>query len=179
MPQKVRPEGAHEVDGAAPDAGAKDCKQVVGSFEAVLVALVLVVRLRGHGAVDYNSEVRPILNARCISCHGGVKRSAGFGVLFREDALRHRLRDSGAGTIVMQPESTAILEPILDELPDLSGYGHVSSALGGKAVLAVPRERPEQPTAGAVPHLDGGVIAARGDPAVVSHRWRISDSRGA
>ncbi|MBW3630648.1 MAG: PSD1 and planctomycete cytochrome C domain-containing protein [Gemmatimonadetes bacterium] len=41
---------------------------------------------RGH-QVDFNTEVRPILNEKCISCHGGVKRAGGFGVLFREDAL--------------------------------------------------------------------------------------------
>jgi hypothetical protein len=54
---------------------------------AVLAGVLGVVALRGEDAVDFNDEVRPILNGRCISCHGGVKRSAGFGVLFREDAL--------------------------------------------------------------------------------------------
>jgi mono/diheme cytochrome c family protein len=37
--------------------------------------------------VDYNSQVKPILNKHCIACHGGVKQAAGFSVLFREDAL--------------------------------------------------------------------------------------------
>jgi hypothetical protein len=37
--------------------------------------------------VDFNAEVRPILNAKCITCHGGVKQSGGFSLLFREDAL--------------------------------------------------------------------------------------------
>ncbi|HEX6068908.1 MAG TPA: DUF1553 domain-containing protein [Longimicrobiaceae bacterium] len=54
---------------------------------AVLAGILGVVALRGEAAVDFNAEVRPILNGKCISCHGGVKRSAGFGVLFREDAL--------------------------------------------------------------------------------------------
>ena len=37
--------------------------------------------------VDYNAEVKPILNQKCISCHGGVKKKAGFSLLFREEAL--------------------------------------------------------------------------------------------
>ncbi|RPE13123.1 DUF1553 domain-containing protein [Chitinophaga lutea] len=37
--------------------------------------------------VDYSTEVKPILNKHCISCHGGVKQSGGFSVLFREEAL--------------------------------------------------------------------------------------------
>ena len=37
--------------------------------------------------VDYNAEVKPIINQKCISCHGGVKKKAGFSLLFREEAL--------------------------------------------------------------------------------------------
>ncbi|HLV00058.1 MAG TPA: c-type cytochrome domain-containing protein, partial [Acidobacteriota bacterium] len=37
--------------------------------------------------IDFNAEVRPILNANCTVCHGGVKREAGLSLLFRSDAL--------------------------------------------------------------------------------------------
>src|SRR5688500_10249770 len=37
--------------------------------------------------IDFSSQVKPILNKRCISCHGGVKQNGGFSVLFREEAL--------------------------------------------------------------------------------------------
>ncbi|MFN5914792.1 MAG: hypothetical protein ACK43J_10415, partial [Chitinophagaceae bacterium] len=37
--------------------------------------------------VDYNTQVKPILNQKCISCHGGVKKKGGFSLLFREEAL--------------------------------------------------------------------------------------------
>lgn len=37
--------------------------------------------------VDFSTQVKPILNKRCISCHGGVKQNGGFSVLFREEAL--------------------------------------------------------------------------------------------
>ncbi|MEX2234788.1 MAG: DUF1553 domain-containing protein [Cyclobacteriaceae bacterium] len=37
--------------------------------------------------IDFSAQVKPILNKHCISCHGGVKRSANFSVLFRNEAL--------------------------------------------------------------------------------------------
>ncbi len=36
--------------------------------------------------IDYNAQVKPILNKHCISCHGGVKQSGGFSLLFEEEA---------------------------------------------------------------------------------------------
>jgi Protein of unknown function (DUF1553)/Protein of unknown function (DUF1549)/Planctomycete cytochrome C len=38
--------------------------------------------------VDYSTEVKPLLNKKCIACHGGVKQSGGFSLLTREEALR-------------------------------------------------------------------------------------------
>ncbi len=51
-----------------------------------LVITVLVLYL-SKSKVDYNAEVKPILNKHCISCHGGVKRQGGFSLLFRSEAL--------------------------------------------------------------------------------------------
>jgi len=37
--------------------------------------------------IDYSTQVKPIINKSCISCHGGVKQKGGFSLLFREEAL--------------------------------------------------------------------------------------------
>lgn len=37
--------------------------------------------------VDFSADVKPILNKKCIICHGGVKAKGGFSLLFREEAL--------------------------------------------------------------------------------------------
>ena len=37
--------------------------------------------------VDFNTDIKPILNKHCISCHGGVKKNGGFSLLFEEEAL--------------------------------------------------------------------------------------------
>jgi hypothetical protein len=37
--------------------------------------------------VDYNADIKPLLNKKCITCHGGVKKQGGFSLLFQEEAL--------------------------------------------------------------------------------------------
>ena len=38
--------------------------------------------------VDYNLDVKPILNKHCLKCHGGVKQAAGVSFLFEEDMYK-------------------------------------------------------------------------------------------
>lgn len=53
-------------------------------FAAVIGWLTL---FRGSDKVDFSTQVKPILNKNCITCHGGVKQAGGLSLLFREDAL--------------------------------------------------------------------------------------------
>src|SRR6266850_5472030 len=38
--------------------------------------------------VSFNQEIRPLLNAHCVKCHGGVKETGGLNLLFRDAALK-------------------------------------------------------------------------------------------
>ena len=53
------------------------------------IGLVLCIWFTGckENKIDFSTQVKPILNKRCISCHGGVKRNADFSLLFRQEAL--------------------------------------------------------------------------------------------
>lgn len=51
------------------------------------VAACTVGSLFRHDTVSYNEQIRPIFNAKCITCHGGIKKSGGFSLLFRDEAL--------------------------------------------------------------------------------------------
>ncbi len=37
--------------------------------------------------IDFNTQVKPILNKNCIVCHGGVKKASGYSLLFSHEAL--------------------------------------------------------------------------------------------
>ena len=68
----------------------------------IVLILVLGVTMfscltSGH-SVDYNTEIKPIFNKKCITCHGGVKRQSGFSLLFRSDALA--INKSGKPAII-------------------------------------------------------------------------------
>ena len=53
----------------------------------VAVASLAITWFTNRRPVDFTAEVKPIINQRCITCHGGVKQKAGFSLLFREEAL--------------------------------------------------------------------------------------------
>lgn len=37
--------------------------------------------------IDFNADIRPILNQHCLRCHGGVKASGGLSFLFEDEAF--------------------------------------------------------------------------------------------
>ena len=55
---------------------------------SLLVVAILAFQCAGkQKPVDFTTQVKPILNKNCISCHGGVRQKSGFSLLFREEAL--------------------------------------------------------------------------------------------
>lgn len=61
---------------------------IAGSVVVVAVGLVLSSFLGVfENRVDYNTQIKPLLNKNCITCHGGVKKASGFSLLFKHEAL--------------------------------------------------------------------------------------------
>lgn len=55
---------------------------------SVLVAAIFIIRYFSRSKpVDFTTQVKPIFNKNCITCHGGVRQKGGFSLLFREEAL--------------------------------------------------------------------------------------------
>lgn len=66
---------------------------------AVLVAAVSIFTFSTRRqTVDFSADVKPIFNKKCITCHGGVRRKAGFSLLFRSEALANT--ESGKPAII-------------------------------------------------------------------------------
>ena len=64
-------------------------KGLLIGFLIVFLATLTYVVLENHDhqRISYNEHIRPIINTKCITCHGGVKKASGLSFLFREEAL--------------------------------------------------------------------------------------------
>jgi hypothetical protein len=54
----------------------------------VLIAASAFIIHSNNAQIDFNTQVKPLLNKNCITCHGGVRRQGNFSLLFRSDALK-------------------------------------------------------------------------------------------
>ena len=60
---------------------------LVFSVVIIIAASAFIINVN-NTPIDFNTQVKPILNKNCITCHGGVRRQANFSLLFRTDALQ-------------------------------------------------------------------------------------------
>lgn len=73
--------------------------------------------LRAGQAVSYNKDVRPILNDKCLACHGGVRQAGGFSLLFAAEALRPN--ESGKPAFIAgDPDQSELIRRVRHADPD-------------------------------------------------------------
>ena len=65
----------------------KKYNKVLTFIFGIIIIYLIVLFLKPDKEISYSAEVKPILNDKCISCHGGVKKNAGLSFLFRDEAL--------------------------------------------------------------------------------------------
>ncbi|WP_341226652.1 DUF1553 domain-containing protein [uncultured Arcticibacterium sp.] len=53
---------------------------------ALCLTMYWVTSCKTQETVDYSTQIKPILNKKCIACHGGVKKQGGWSLLFEEEA---------------------------------------------------------------------------------------------
>ncbi|MBA4851199.1 DUF1553 domain-containing protein [Emticicia sp. BO119] len=59
-------------------------------FSLIVVAVGAIMAFSFNpfsNQVDFNTEIKPILNKHCVSCHGGVKKAAELSFLFAQEAI--------------------------------------------------------------------------------------------
>jgi len=90
------------------------------AFLSVLLFLLVGVILffKEPKAVDFSTDVKPILNKHCISCHGGVKKNGGFSVLFEEEAFA--VTESGQPAIIPgRPGQSELIRRLYESDPEM------------------------------------------------------------
>ncbi len=68
--------------------------------------------------IDFSTQIKPILNNKCITCHGGVKKNAGFSLLFKEEAFANT--ESGKPAIIPgDATGSELIKRIKEDDPEL------------------------------------------------------------
>lgn len=89
----------------------------------VLAMLVFMISTRRR-PVDFTSQVKPIINRNCITCHGGVRQKGGFSLLFRDEALA-KLKSGKFAIIPGDPDHSEMIRRVgLSDPEDRMPYRH-------------------------------------------------------
>ncbi len=101
-------------------------KKVLLATGVLLLALIVGTSLIGRRKIEYITDVKPIINKNCITCHGGVRRKSGFSLLFRADALAKN--ESGKPAIIPgDPEHSEMIRRLtLKDPEERMPYKHPS-----------------------------------------------------
>ena len=65
----------------------KKYKKLLLFASIIFFVSIIFNSLRPKKKISYTADVKPILNSKCISCHGGVKKNGGLSFLFRDEAI--------------------------------------------------------------------------------------------
>jgi hypothetical protein len=161
----------------------------------ILPVLVLAIGLAvwqmyPRKKVDFSTEVKPILNQHCITCHGGVKKNGGFSVLFREEALGET--KSGKPAIIPGHADESELmrrllandpevkmpykkKPLSDEEIDILRRWIDEGAEWGEHWAYQPVEKPELPAAKSFASLKESEVASSEQPIDLFIRKKLSE----
>jgi hypothetical protein len=89
----------------------------------ILAVLIFLISTR-RKPIDFTSQVKPIINKNCITCHGGVRQKGGFSLLFRDEALA-TLKSGKHAIVPGDPDHSEMIRRIsLKDPEDRMPYKH-------------------------------------------------------
>lgn len=62
-------------------------KYIISGIVSIAILSIVYYAFIYIPPIDFNAQIRPILNAKCTACHGGVKKAGGLSFIYREEAL--------------------------------------------------------------------------------------------
>lgn len=87
------------------------------SIAAALLALSYWFWQHQNRAVNFNTQIKPLINKNCIACHGGVKQAGNYSLLFRQEALA-KGKSGKAGIVPGHAEASEIIRRVKSNDPD-------------------------------------------------------------
>jgi hypothetical protein len=87
---------------------------------AILIVVILASAWlinNSFSLVDYSTQVKPIINKNCITCHGGVRAKGNFSLLFRDSALK-KAKDGKYAIVPGDPDKSEMIQRLTLSDPD-------------------------------------------------------------
>ncbi len=100
-----------------------------------LVSLLPIFWSCSTPKVDYNTQIKPILNKNCISCHGGVKKQGGYSLLFQEEAYS-KGKSGKIGIVPGNAEASELYQRLITDDPD-ERMPHQKAALAKEDIQTI------------------------------------------
>ncbi len=75
----------------------------------LLIVILSFVLFTKEDKIDYSTQVKPIINKNCITCHGGVRAKGNFSLLFRDEALA-KTKDGKYAIIPGDPDNSEMIK---------------------------------------------------------------------
>ena len=83
-----------------------------------LLIMLIIASCQRTDEISYSDEIKPLLNKKCLRCHGGIRALGGFNLLFEEDAFAET--ESGKPAIVpYRPAASEMMKRIQHSDPEL------------------------------------------------------------
>ena len=87
-------------------------------IEILILAILTGWSCQSNDQISFSSQVKPILNEKCLSCHGGIEKQGGLSLLFEEETLG--AGESGQIAIVPgKPGQSEVMKRITLHDPEL------------------------------------------------------------
>lgn len=92
-------------------------KKLLLILAGLIVALIATTGLTSSKKVNYNTDIKPLFNSKCISCHGGVKKESKYSLLFHEEAVAKG--ESGKYAIIPgDPDNSELIRRLTSKDPE-------------------------------------------------------------
>jgi len=87
----------------------------------ILISLLIIIGSQfscQESNISFNEQVKPLLNKKCVACHGGVKKAGGLSLLSREAATEKNIKSGKAALVPGSAKQSELFKRILSDDPE-------------------------------------------------------------